>query len=217
MCAAVDALELCERRAPRLRRDCQCARQPVPVVAAQGGRPLRVIGREQREGRVPIAAAAQRRQPRLGRRHELGVGLGRSWRARDEPVHVHGRAAHADRRAPACLDLGDRDRGVAVKVAGRVGLVGLAQVEQVVGHARQLGGGRLVGADVERAVDLHRVDRDDLAAQPQRELHRHLRLAHAGRPRDEDHRAEWWRGGQLHHRTERAAARDGGHHRRREQ
>ena len=62
-------------------------------------------------------------------------------------------------------------------------------VEQVVRHAAALLAGRLCGADVEPLVHLHRVGRDDLAIQPQRQLHAQRRLPRRGGASHDHHAA----------------------------
>ena len=65
-------------------------------------------------------------------------------------------------------------------------LVQIADVNQVMRHAGAFGGRRLGGADVQAAIDLHRVHGDDFAADFFRERQRGFRFAHGGRPGEED-------------------------------
>ncbi len=82
-------------------------------------------------------------------------------------------------------ELGDRELGARID-----------EVDQVVTDLGLLGERRLGGADVHAAVDLHRVDRDDLDADAcAGGRHRHRRLA---RRRGADHRDTRWARARRH-------------------
>ena len=66
------------------------------------------------------------------------------------------------------------------------GLIGVQNVDQVMGDARHLLPGDLGGADVQSAVYLHGIGRDDLRADPPRKLQRERGLAHGRRARQHD-------------------------------
>ena len=69
-------------------------------------------------------------------------------------------------RAPSASSAAE---GVGAEVGDGVRLVRVDEVEAVVDDPRPLLGRRLGGADVEAAVDLPRVGRDDLGRDPARE------------------------------------------------
>ena len=68
----------------------------------------------------------------------------------------------------------------------RIRLPRFAHVDQVVRHQRQFLAGRLGRADVEAAIDQRRIDADDLALQPLRQLERIRALARRGRAHQGD-------------------------------
>ena len=116
-------------------------------------------------------------------------GVGRTVGKRapgDERVDIQPRAADDDRQFSAREDIihaGGRLLSVA-----RDGVVfrGVGDVDHVVRHALHLFRRGLGRADVHAAVDLHRVGRDDLAAEPLRERHAERGLARGGRAGDDD-------------------------------
>ena len=75
------------------------------------------------------------------------------------------------------------------RVLGRVHLVGrLDDVEQMVGNETPLAGRRFRAADVEPAVDLDRIEVDDLATDGPREPDCQVGLPGTGRTGDDDQR-----------------------------
>ena len=113
---------------------------------------------------------------------ELGVGVGEAVGVGDrierrrgprgpragtssgsiDRLHVEPGAADEQRALAARLDVGDRGARLLLEARDRPLLARVGDVDQVVRHRGPLGGGGLGGADVEAAVDLHRVDRHDL-------------------------------------------------------
>ena len=123
----------------------------------------------------------------------LEVGAGVGVLARQVEVVEHGRQVEpgaGDEQRPAAAP-GDRPLGLGVGgavVGDGERLVGVDEIEAVVGHGGPVGGRRLGRADVHAPVDLHGVDGHDLGAGDlRRRRHRHVRLPRRRRPHD-DHR-----------------------------
>ena len=118
---------------------------------------------------------------------QRGVGCAVGERAPgDERVDVQPRTADDDRQfSPRenIVHAGGRLRRIA-----RDGVIfrGVGDVDHMVRHALHLFRRWLGRADVHAAVDLHRVGRDDLAAQALRERHAERGLARGGRAGDDD-------------------------------
>src|SRR5690606_28397245 len=91
-----------------------------------------------------------------------------------------------DREFPPPVNLLDRLVGQLLVLGYVETLVGLDDVDKVMGHPFPLGGGRLVGADVEALVHLHGVGSHHFASEAQGELDGNLGLAHRGWPHDDD-------------------------------
>ena len=148
---------------------------------ALNGRPVRCTTSSARTTRRPLLGWIWPRSPgpsRAGGRASPGALLGR---AASSPAHhrvgareleavehgagVERRAADQDRRHATRRQSSTTARaqpGTPRRVAGSRHV---EQVEQVVRDAAPVGGGKLRGADVHAAVDLHRVGVDDLAAE----------------------------------------------------
>ena len=107
--------------------------------------------------------------------------LGRERERVDDGLHVQAGAADEQRPLAARLDVGDRGARRVLEARDRPVLGRVGDVDQVVRHRGPLGGGRLGGPDVEPAVHLHRVDRDDLdVAERARDRERERRLPGRG-------------------------------------
>ena len=88
------------------------------------------------------------------------------------------------------LDASGKDlRRLVAVIGGGTGFVGVENIDQVMRHARPFGVGRLGGADIHPAVDLHRVAGDDLAPESLGERKRERALARRGRPDDGEDRS----------------------------
>ncbi len=130
---------------------------------------LRVAGGQARGGdgvdalqflpqRVEAVARELRGEPGA----HLAVGRGQRVEALEQRLEVEHRAADEQRQRAARGDAGDQPLGVGDEARRRVRLGRVEDVDQVVRHARALGGRGLGGADVHAAVDERRVDADDL-------------------------------------------------------
>ena len=108
-------------------------------------------------------------------------------RARERAV-IKGRAADEQRHAPARDDSPRRAVRVLREVRGGINFVRVRNVYQVVMISRRTSRETLSVPDVEIAVDLPRVDGDDLGVQLLREREAELRLADGGRPYYRDYR-----------------------------
>ena len=103
-----------------------------------------------------------------------------------ERCQVQPRSAAHDRHPAARADRGDRLPGLGGEIRRGVPLSHVDHVEQMVGHALPLLGGRFRGADLEPAIHLSRVRDHDLAVQLLGDLDGDLGLADGGRPRDHE-------------------------------
>ena len=148
------------RLAPAL-GELERAHDAPPVVGVQALRRARVaarqLGERRRRRRARRRTRSQRARSR-GRHRRRQREVGRAPRAGRGPCRRR-RAAVAPRSAIASMaacasGACDADRA-------RLGQRQVA--DQVVRHARALGGARLVGERLDAGVDLHRVDADDLA------------------------------------------------------
>jgi hypothetical protein len=93
---------------------------------------------------------------------ELGVGLRQRCNAAGQRPEIKHRAADEQWHPPARVDCSDRRRRIATEPSGRVGCGRITEIDQVVRHCVEHGPRRLGRADVHAAVDLRRVDADDL-------------------------------------------------------
>ena len=156
------------------------AHDAAPVArldARRGGRVDAARARAYARARPPGSSASRVER---GAHREV---LARELRGRRRPPARRGRcrrrAARAC-RAPRCRRPRRAPRAGTARPTSprRVG-----DVDQVVRHRGPLGARRLGGADVDAAVHLHRVERDDLdVAERSRERERERRLAGRGRP-----------------------------------
>ena len=80
----------------------------------------------------------------------------------------------------------DDGLGLLLEERHAVGLIGIADVDEVMRDALPLRLGRLGRADVEAAVDEHRVAGQDFRPERLRELNGERRLARSRRPEDDD-------------------------------
>ena len=159
----------------------QGAHQPPLVLQPGGGRRIHLAQP------LPQGAGAPRRELVLDPGPHRGVGAGQLEHVQGR-AHVESRAAHQDGDPAADADFCESGPGGALEVRDR-GLLGdVEDVEEVVGHPAPLLRGRLGGADVHPAVELHGVGVDDLPAQPQGELDAQGGLAGARGPDDGDDR-----------------------------
>lgn len=106
-------------------------------------------------------------------------GIARRSRADplEERPQVEAASAHDERQPAARLDLVDGLAGPPRELPGRVSLMGLQDVDQVVRDPRPLLRPRLGRADVEPPVGLERIGADDLAAELLGQGHRQVALA----------------------------------------
>ena len=104
-------------------------------------------------------------------------------------------AADDDRQTAAALDRANRERGVVVEARGLIPIVGVHDVDQMMGDSPPLLERRLAGGDVHAAVDLAGVRADDLDPHAPGQRHGDRRLADPGGPGDHDHS----RPGAAHH------------------
>ncbi len=103
--------------------------------------------------------------------------LGREGQRIDHRLQVQAGATGEQGAVPALFDLGDGGAGLVLEPRHRPFVVGVGHVDEVVAHRGALGAAGLRGADVEPAVDLHRVDRHDLdVTERSRDLERERRL-----------------------------------------
>ena len=177
-------------------RACLAGRaQPVAERAAGGfghaQRPqhaLRVVGGEagRRLGIQPRQSRMQRRRAEpfglFGQPRSHRFILGRDLRqSLDERAQVEPRAADDERDAPGRVLGPDGLAGQSRPAGGGEGVRQLAAIQQQVAHARPLLSRRLGGADVQPAIDLHRVAAEDGRPACFGKLQRQRRLADAGR------------------------------------
>ena len=87
-------------------------------------------------------------------------------------------------KATSSANLAHRPLGGADKVAQVEVDRGLRHVDEVIAHAAAGLRGRLGRAGVQPAVDLHRVDPDDLAVERDGEMLSHAGLADGSRPKE---------------------------------
>lgn len=156
----------------RLLRDHQRAVQPVPVVARQLRRAVGVQTREQGEPARPVGGRLERRELLPDLLSERRVRLGRLRTALHEPAQVHGRAAAEHRGATTIEHIPNRPQRVAVELAGSVLVLRVAQVHEVMLHPPHLALRRLIRTDLESAIDLDRVHRNQLSWQQLAQLER---------------------------------------------
>ena len=118
---------------------------------------------------------------------QRGVGRAVGKRAPgDERVDIQPRAADDDRQFCARENVIYTSGGLLGVARDGVVFRGIGDVDHVVRHALHLFRRGLGRADVHAAVDLHRVGRDDLAAEPLRKRHAERGLARGGRAGDDD-------------------------------
>ena len=177
---------------PRARARPRRSRPRARAGAGWAGRAAR-----RRSGRAARSSASRRSSLHaceLGAALRVGLGVDELV-ALDDRAHVEPAAADEQRRAPAREHVVDAPRRRAAgSRRGRTRSPGIDDVQQVVRHAVHLRRRDLAGAEVEPAVDLPRVSRDDLAlecAAPARRRarscptssSRRRRPGEAGRPR----------------------------------
>ena len=171
---------------------------------------LAVVGCQARgRGRVDAGQLLVHRRPADGARLRVqllargGVGGWQLGHAVAQGPEVQQGAAHEQGQRAARLDLGDEPRGIVREFRGRVRLVRVADIDQMVRHGGEFVGTGLGRADVHAAVDQRRVHADDFHRQSRRQRARQCqgrcRLA-AGRGSGEGQnrrrRAGWgWRCG----------------------
>jgi hypothetical protein len=91
----------------------------------------------------------------------LGVGRWHGRQSLEQCLEIQHRAANQHGQRAACMDGPDTADGVDGKFGGAIGLGGIADVDQVVGHLGLFVGRRFGGADVHTAIHQSRVDADD--------------------------------------------------------
>ena len=108
---------------------------------------------------------------------DRSIGLGQGVEAGDQRAVIKHRAAHEQWKLIFSKHLDYSGNGVGAPAPGRVAVIGIDEVDEMMRHRRTLGGARLGGTDVHAAIHLRRVDRDDLERRPLRKLERQARLA----------------------------------------
>jgi hypothetical protein len=117
---------------------------------------------------------------------QLFIGRRRVAESIEESLEVKSRAAAENRHAMARLDFRRGLTGEFDKPGRVEGFFQIHDVNQVMWHAGALGGGRFGGADVEAAINLHGIHRDDFAADCFGEQQRDFGFANGGRAGEED-------------------------------
>jgi hypothetical protein len=113
---------------------------------------------------------------------DRGVGLGQGVDAGDERPVVEHRAADDERRFLPLENGLDCRKRVVPPAAGRIALVGVDEVDEVMRHPRAQRRAGLGGADVHAAIHQRRVHGHDLERQAPGELERERGLAARRRP-----------------------------------
>ncbi len=187
---------------PQRGRACDCRGLRLPVTERPAGAAVYLqaatdalaIGRRDARRRCGIDTGqlgVQRRPAARGglvfdRQSELRIGGRQRRQAPFQCAKVQEGAADQQRHVAAGLDLRDQALRVVAKFARRVGLVRIANVDQVVRHGGARGGVGLGGADVHAPVHLAGVHADDLARQATGDGQRQRRLAGGGRTEQEN-------------------------------
>ena len=160
-------------------RDLQGADAPAPVRGLHARRPP--PGRARRAGRAGPPSRPFLVELGLERGGDVGV-TGRDGEVVDHGPQVQPGAPDEQRVMPSSPDAGQRLPGRRLVLGDREVLLGVDQVDEVVGHRRPLGA-RFRRPDVHAPIDAHGVDRDDFAVSPAPgQLQRGLRLARGGDP-----------------------------------
>ena len=148
---------------------------------------LRVVGRESRRGRrIEARKIGMQRRPAVARgaridlRAQSGFGLRQRVDALRQGSVVKHRAANQQRNFPSSQDFKDDAGGVFPEAARGIGPGRVEQVDEVMGDGAPFRRRGLRGADIHAAVDLRRIDADDLDRVLRSEFHRQPRLAAGG-------------------------------------
>jgi len=127
---------------------------------------------------------------------EIGLAGGAGKEAFGEGAEVEASSARDDGEAAAGDDFRESGTGGTAVCAGGEGLIGVADVDEVVGQAGLLGWSGLGGAEVHAAVDGYRVATDDFAVESLTEGEGEGGFAAAGGPEQEDNERVRCGGGQ---------------------
>src|ERR1019366_7542454 len=138
--------------------------------------------------RVEFAQFAQQRFERRGFQFspQSGTGGRRFTQAFEKRLEIKPGAAAENRRPPARLDFGHRLFREANELRCVEGFVQIANVNEVMRHAGAFGRRWLGRADVQPAINLHRVGGDDFATDFFRERECNCRFSNRRRPGEED-------------------------------
>ena len=117
-----------------------------------------------------------------------GIGARQRRQPFRERLEVQHGATAKDRRAAARANVRHGGQRVAHERRRRIGQRRIDDVEQVMRHARPVGGGRLGGADVHAAIHLRRIDGDDFAVEASCQVERERALARSRRTHQQDGR-----------------------------
>ena len=131
--------------------------QSIPVVPGQLRRTARVQTLEEGEAARPVTDRLKGCEAEADCIGEGRVGLGGLGPPLHQPTQIHRGAAAQNRRLPSIEHLANRTQRVAVKLAGSVLIHRIAQIDQVVLDSLHLTRRRLVRANLQPAVHLHRV------------------------------------------------------------
>ena len=164
--------------------DFQRALDPLAVVGASRAA---VMGSSVASSACSAGQPSRRRALPVRRVAPGRPAAGRPAR-RAAPVH-HG-AAGQQRHAAARADLVDQAQRVGAEFGRRVRLRGVQDVQQMLRHARLLGGRGFGGADVHASVDRGRIDVDDLHRPAFCQRQRGRALAGRGRAGQTDDRRQ---------------------------
>ena len=117
---------------------------------------------------------------------QLIVAAGTREEPVDQSLEVETGSADDEWQGPPFFDPPDRGQRLPDEIGGGELLFRRSDIEKMVRHELSHLGRRFVGADVETAVNLHRIAGDDLAPEPQGQVHTGSALAHACRTQDDD-------------------------------
>ena len=98
-----------------------------------------------------------------------------------QSLRVEHRTAHDKREPPARRNFGHEPQGICPKVCGRITLVDVPDINQMMRTNREFFLRGFGGADVHTAVNEGRIDRNNFHRMPSRQFQRQSRLTACGR------------------------------------